>query len=142
FGAQRLALRRRSFVAVSGKGDAGLHPPLPTGARRIALSIALPWAALTLAIYALALVGGFAETWGRNYTPTLRHFVKAFEITSGPQGLIWSGAAWHSPGTTLLLAGIAAPITAALGLLTAWLIARQPFRGRGLFEFATMLSFA
>jgi iron(III) transport system permease protein len=142
FAAQRVALRRRSFVAVSGKGDAGLHPPLPTGARRAALSIALPWAALTFAIYALALVGGFAETWGRNYTPTLRHFVKAFEITSGPHGLIWSGAAWHSLGTTLLLAGIAAPITAALGLLTAWLIARQPFRGRGLFEFATMLSFA
>ena len=142
FAVQRLVLARRSFVALTGKGDGGVHPPLPAGARRAALAVALPWAALTVAIYGLALVGGFAETWGRNYTPTLRHFVKAFEITSGPGGLIWSGAAWHSLGTTLLLAGIAAPITAALGLLTAWIIARQPFRGRGLFEFATLLSFA
>jgi iron(III) transport system permease protein len=142
FAAQRVMLRRRSFVAVSGKGDGGLHPPLPAGARRAALGIALPWATLTIAIYGLALVGGFAETWGRNYTPTLKHFAKAFEVTSGPAGLIWSGAAWHSLGTTLLLAGIAAPVTAALGLLSAWLIARQPFRGRAAFEFATMLSFA
>ena len=142
FGAQRFLLRDRSFVGVGGKGDGGSHPPLPPAARRLALAVALPWAALTVTIYALALVGGFAETWGRDYTPTLRHFTKAFEIASGPHGLIWAGAAWHSLGTTLLLAAIAAPLTAGLGLLAAWLIARQPFRGRGAFEFATMLSFA
>ena len=142
FGAQRLLLRRKSYVAVGGKGDGGVHPPLPAGARRAALAVALPWAALTLAIYGLALMGGFAEVWGRNHSFTLRHFAKAFEVTSGPHGIIWAGAAWHSLGTTVMLALIAAPLTAALGLLVAWLIARQPFRGRGAFEFATLLSFA
>jgi len=46
----------------------------------------LPWAALTVVIYAMALVGGFVETWGRDYTPTFRHYVKAFGVEWGPRG--------------------------------------------------------
>ena len=37
---------------------------------------------------------------------------------------------------------IAAPLTALVGLLTAYLIVRQRFAGRDVFEFALMLSFA
>jgi iron(III) transport system permease protein len=37
---------------------------------------------------------------------------------------------------------VAAPLTAALGLIAAWLLVRQRFAGRGALEFATMLSFA
>lgn len=139
---QRLLLRRKSFVSVTGKGDSGLRAPLSPAVRRTAMALALPWAALTLVIYALALFGGFAETWGRDHSLTLKHFIKAFEVSQGPQGIVWSGAAWHSFGTTVKLALIAAPFTAALGLATAWLISRQPFAGREAFEFATMLSFA
>jgi len=40
------------------------------------------------------------------------------------------------------LSAIAAPITAALGLLAAHLIARQRFLGHAAFEFGTLLSFA
>ncbi|MFD2845287.1 ABC transporter permease [Paracoccus cavernae] len=37
---------------------------------------------------------------------------------------------------------LAAPLTAAVGLLTAWLIARQKFAGKSVFEFVLMMSFA
>ena len=53
----------------------------------------------------------------------------------------WSGGAWSSLFTTLELAAIAAPLTAALGLLAAWVFSRQRFAGRGLLEFALMLTF-
>ncbi len=142
FAAQRSILKRRSYVSMTGKGDAGRHAPLPVAARRAAFAIALPWALLTAILYGFALVGGFAENWGRDHSFTLKHFVKAFEVTTGSHGIVWAGAAWHSFGTTVLLALIAAPFTAALGLLTAWLIARQPFAGRAAFEFGTLLSFA
>ncbi len=142
FALQRRVLGARSFVTVTGKGESGLPVPLPDGARRAALALVLPWMALTVVIYALALVGGFVETWGRDYTITLKHFIKAFEVTTGAGGLVWSGAAWNSFWTTVMLAAIAAPLTAGLGLLVAWLIARQPFAGRGAFEFMTLLSFA
>jgi len=139
---QRRIVGRRAYTGISGKGDAGQPAPLPPLARRAAFGIALPWAALTIVIYAMALTGGFVETWGRDYTLTLRHYAKAFSVEPGPAGLIWSGAAWSSFWTTLSLASLAAPLTAALGLLTAYLLVRQRFAGRALFEFATMLSFA
>jgi len=139
---QRRLVGRRLYISISGKGDAGQPAPLPTPVRRLALGIALPWALLTLLIYLMALAGGFVETWGRNYTPTLRHYAKAFSVERGPAGLIWSGAAWNSFWTTLELASIAAPLTAGIGLLTAWLLVRQRFSGRSALELATMLSFA
>ena len=90
----------------------------------------------------MALVGGFVEQWGRNYTPTLRHYIKAFGVESGANGLLWVGTAWSSFWTTVKLSAIAAPVTAVLGMLTAYLLTRHRFRGQSAFEFGTMLSFA
>ena len=118
------------------------HAAARRRAPRCATRIALPWALLTIVIYAMALAGGFVETWGRDYTPTLKHYVKAFGIEWGPHGIIWAGAAWNSFWTTVKLSAIAAPLTAALGILTAYLLTRQKFAGQSAFEFGTMLSFA
>jgi iron(III) transport system permease protein len=90
----------------------------------------------------MALVGGFVETWGRDYTPTLKHYAKAFAIEWTSRGILWAGAAWNSFWTTIELSAIAAPLTAALGILSAYLLTRQSFRGKAAFEFGTMLSFA
>ncbi|MET0440846.1 MAG: iron ABC transporter permease, partial [Casimicrobiaceae bacterium] len=139
---QRRALGRKVYTALSGKGDSGLPTPLPDAARRVCYGVALPWAFLTIVIYAMALVGGFVETWGRDYTPTLKHYVKAFGVEWGPHGIISAGAAWNSFWTTVKLSAIAAPLTAALGILTAYLLTRQKFVGQSTFEFGTMLSFA
>ena len=138
---QRRAIGRKVYTALSGKGDAGLPTQLPDAARRICYGIALPWAVLTIVIYAMALAGGFVETWGRDYTPTLKHYVKAFGVEWGTHGILWTGAAWNSFWTTVKLSAIAAPLTAALGILTAYLLTRQKFAGQGVFEFGAMLSF-
>jgi iron(III) transport system permease protein len=142
FFVQRRVLGRKVYTTLSGKGDAGSPASLPAGARRACYAMALPWIALTIVIYATAFAGGFVETWGRDYTPTLRHYVKAFGIEWGPHGMVWAGAAWNSFWTTVRLSALAAPLTAALGLLAAYLLTRQKFIGRSLFEFGTMLSFA
>jgi iron(III) transport system permease protein len=139
---QRRALGHKVYTGLSGKGDAGLPAPLPDGVRRLCYGVVLPWAALTVVIYAMALVGGFVETWGRDYTPTLKHYVKAFGVEWGPRGLLFTGAAWDSFWTTVKLSAIAAPLTAGLGILAAYLLTRQRFAGQSVFEFGTMLSFA
>jgi len=139
---QRRALGRKVYTGLSGKGDSGLPAPLPDGVRRLCYGVALPWALLTVVIYAMALVGGFVETWGRDYTPTLKHYVKAFGVEWGPRGLLFTGAAWDSFWTTVKLSAIAAPLTAGLGILAAYLLTRQRFVGQSAFEFGTMLSFA
>src|SRR5207237_5301187 len=55
---------------------------------------------------------------------------------------LWAVAAWNSCWTTVKLSAIAAPITAVLGILTAYVLVRHRFVGRSAFEFGTMLSFA
>lgn len=142
FFAQRRLLGRKVYTALAGKGDAGLPTPLPNGVRRACYAVALPWAALTVAIYAMAMLGGFVEQWGRNYAPTLKHYAKAFSIEWVNHGILWSGTAWNSFWTTVELSAIAAPITAVLGILTAYILTRHRFAGRSAFEFGTMLSFA
>jgi iron(III) transport system permease protein len=139
---QRRLLGGKDYTALAGKGDAGLPAKLPDVVRRVCYGVALPWVLLTMVIYAMALVGGFVETWGRDYTFTLRHFIKAFGVEWTPQGILWAGAAWNSFWTTITLSAIAAPVTAAIGILAAYLLTRHRFVGQNAFEFGTMLSFA
>jgi iron(III) transport system permease protein len=142
FLAQRRWIGRRSFVTVAGKGDGGIPVPLPDALRFGCYAIAAPWFLLTLVVYAIILVGGFVEAIGRDNTPTLQYFLTAFSIEKGVSGWFLSGSAWPSLLTTIGLALVAMPLTAALGILTAWLIGRQRFAGRALFEFLAMMSFA
>lgn len=139
---QRRWVGRKSYVTVTGKGDSGVHVELPRRLSWPVYGVIVPWTLLMLVIYCMIMFGGFVETWGRDHSFTLRHYADAFSITTGEFGLVWSGAAWNSFWTTLTIAAVAAPLTAGLGLLTAYLLVRQRFAGREMFEFGTMLSFA
>jgi iron(III) transport system permease protein len=139
---QQKVLGRSSYTTVSGKGDAGVAMPLPAGVRRLCLATAGPWLAFTVVVYVFAFIGGFVQTWGRDYTPTLAHFRAAFDLQWGEHGLVWAGTAWNSLFTTVKLAAIAAPICAGIGLLISWLLARTQFAGQRAFEFAALLAFA
>ena len=142
FFVQQKVLGRSSYTTVSGKGDAGVAMPLPAGVRRLCLATAGPWLAFTVVVYVFAFIGGFVQTWGRDYTPTLVHFRTAFDLQWGEHGLVWAGTAWSSLFTTVKLAAIAAPICAGIGLLISWLLARTQFAGQRAFEFAALLAFA
>lgn len=142
FALQRGLLGKQNYTTVSGKGDAGIAMALPHSVRRILNLVVYPWLAFTVLVYLFAFAGGFVQTWGRDYTITLNHFKTAFALEWSQYGLVWAGTAWNSFFTTVKLAGISAPITAATGLLIAYLLARTEFRGRALFEFVALLAFA
>ncbi len=142
FALQRGLLGRQNYTTVSGKGDSGVAMPLPESVRRTVNAVVYPWLAFTLVVYLFAFAGGFVQTWGRDYTLTLNHFRTAFALEWGQHGLVWAGTAWNSLITTVKLAGLSAPMTAAAGLLIAYLLARVEFRGRVLFEFVALLAFA
>ena len=142
FALQRGVLGKQNFTTVSGKGDAGIPMALPPGVRRVLASVVYPWLAFTVVVYLFAFAGGFVQTWGRDYTLTLAHFKTAFGLEWSEFGLVWAGTAWNSLFTTVKLAGLSAPMTAALGLLIAYLLARTEFRGQGWFEFIALLAFA
>lgn len=142
FYAQRRWLGRKSYTTVTGKGDSGIHPDLPKGLVRLIYGAAVPWAVFTFVIYAMIMFGGFVKLWGYDHSFTLQHYIDAFGVAWGEHGIVWAGAAWNSFGTTMIISAIAAPLTAGIGLLTAYLLVRQRFHGRDAFEFGTMLSFA
>ena len=133
FLAQQRYVGKAGYTTVTGKGDAGIPLAMPGGLAAVTVSLATVWTAFTLGVYGLVLTGGFVKALGRDHTPTLEHFTVLFGR---------GGGAWSSLGTTVTLSLVAAPLTAAFALLTAWLLARQDFRGKKVFEFSTMLAFA
>jgi iron(III) transport system permease protein len=139
---QSMWLGKKRYITVNGKGDSGVHPELPSAVKASVISVALIWTLFTIVVYVLIIYGSFVELWGRDWSFTLKHYTGGFSVIWTDAGILWQGSAWSSLGTTLTISLIAAPLTAAIGLLTAWLLTRQEFVGKRAFEFGTLLSFA
>ena len=142
FWVQNVWIGKKNYTTLSGKGDSGLPAVLPAGVSWSCALFVIPWSLFMLCVYGIILVGGFVVSLGRDYTPTLKHFETAFKITPSDFGMQFSGSAWNSFFATLEVAAISTPFTAALGLLIGYLLSRQKFAGKSVFEFCTMLSFA
>ncbi len=142
FYAQRRWLGKKSYTTVSGKGDSGVHPLMPKGIAIPVFIIAGLWGLFTVVIYCMILYGSVVELWGVNNTLTFKHYTTLFSVRLEDGGIRWTGAAWDSFWTTIYIAAVAAPLTAIVGLITAYLLTRQTFAGKNAFEFGTMLSFA
>ena len=142
FLAQRYWLAGKNYSTVTGKGDSGAHSALPRSLSIAVHAVVIPWMIFTVVVYGMILFGGFVKTWGLDNSLTLDHYAKAFSVSVVDGAIAWTGVAWNSFWTTMEISLIAAPLTALVGLLTAYLIVRQRFAGRDVFEFALMLSFA
>ncbi|MBK7471812.1 MAG: iron ABC transporter permease [Betaproteobacteria bacterium] len=143
FWLQQRWLGRASYVTVSGKGDGGIPAQLPRSMWFGCFGIAATWIGFTLVCYAVILVGGFVKDIGRGaMSLSLSHFGAGFGIEWGERGLLFTGSAWDSFFTTIMVAAVAAPLTTVIGLLAAYVITRHRFAGRRSFEFLTMVSFA
>ncbi|MCG8157693.1 iron ABC transporter permease [Brenneria goodwinii] len=132
---QYLWIGKRSYVTISGKSYRGDVQPLPISLEWIVCILLYIWIAFNFLLYGSIFYGSFTVNWGVDYTLTLNNFIKLF-------GQGFSDGAWPSMLDTLLFAGIAAPITAMLGLLIAYIVVRQQFYGKKTIEFTTMLCFA
>ena len=127
---QRYWIGKRSYVTVTGKPSRYSALPLPKGLDYSLLGFSLIWVVLTLILYGSVFVGGFVKLWGINNSFTLMHYVRF--LSDGLESYL----------TTIKLAAISAPLTAAVGLLIAYLVSRYRFFARRPFEFTAMLSFA
>ena len=137
---QRQWLGKKSYATITGKADSGQNAALSPMVKSICYATALPWAALTAIVYTMIVFGSFVKLWGYDHSFTFDHYIRAFGIDFTTGRL--SGVAWDSYFTTLTISSIAAPLTATVGLATAYLLVRQKFVGKEAFEFSTMLSFA
>jgi len=126
---QKYWVSRKSYVTVTGKPSPGrLSVDRPT--RRLLFCLCLLVTGGVLLLYGTVVFGSFVTLWGANYTLTLTHYVSVFKIGGGYLR------------DTLILAGVATPITGILGMIIAFLVVRKEFVGKGLMDLTSMLTFA
>ena len=88
-------------------------------------------AAFVVLMYIMVPFGALFTLWGRNYTLSLKWFQYMFKTS----GLI----AFRD---SIVLSLIAAPITALLSMIIAYLVVKRNFKAKGFIEFVSMLAMA
>lgn len=132
---QYLWIGQRSYVTISGKAYRGDVQEMPASLKFGVTITLYIWMAFNLLLYGSIFFGSFTVNWGVDYSLTLQNYINLF-------GNGMSDGAWPSLITTMIYAGVAAPITALFGLLIAYVVVRQQFYGKKVIEFSTMLCFA
>ena len=132
---QKRWVGQKSYVTVTGIQTAGQVIPLPARLQKILGIFVVAWLLLVGVLYFSIFLGGFVKQWGADYTLTIAHHR---ELWLG--GL--SSGAWPSFINSLIYAFIAAPVTALIGILIAYIISRKSFFGKGIIDFGTVLIFA
>ena len=93
-------------------------------------------------IYATIFYGSFVKLWGVDFIADLRPLRESLRRRLERVRHPLAGRGLELVLDDDEIALISAPLTAAIGLLTAYLLVRQNFAGKDAFEFGTMLSFA
>lgn len=127
---QKFWLARKSFVTITGKPVGNIHK---IDEKRIVIPLFIVCLLITASIilfYGTVIWISFVKTWGVDMSLSLNNYAFVFR-----RGL-------NAMKDTLILALIATPITAMLGLLISFLLIRKKFFGKKLMEIATMIPFA
>ncbi len=132
---QYIWIGNRSYVTVSGKSYRGEVQDLPKLMKSMITFFLLSWTIFNAVLYGSIFYGSFTVNWGVDYSLTLKNYELLF-------GSGFDSGAWPSLIQTVIFAITAAPITAVLGLLLAYITVRREFQGKKTLEFLTLLCFA
>ena len=120
---------RRSYVTVTGGARTGHIRVLPGPLKIPLFGLTFAMAGLTVLLYGSIFVGAMVNQWGFDYTPTTRNLVGL--VTAIPQ-----------LKNSLIVSVGAGIIGGIIGIVMAWLVARQRFPGRGVLDFSATLMYA
>ncbi len=127
---ERYWIQKKSFVTVTGKPqNATDRPPIRALDRAMFIICSLLTAVIFL-FYGTVLLISLVKTWGVDMSISLNNFAFVFERGS------------EYIKDSFILALIATPITALLGMVISYLIIRKRFYGKRVIEFMSMLTFA
>lgn len=129
FALQHWISNRRSYVTVTTGARTDQIRRLPGWVKWPMYGLAVFLAFLNLLIYGSIFVGSFVKTWGFDWTPTLQHMY----------GLL---SALPQLENSLIVSVAAGFVGGVIGIVLAWLVARQEFTGRGSLDFAGTLMYA
>ena len=130
FFAQKQLAKRTGFASVGGSG-ALHHPQLAHPAVKAVALLLLGSVSMVIVLqYATVLAGATTKLFGINNGFTLRHFAAA--VTASRDALL----------DTMALATVASAVTAVVGMLAAYYVARTALVGRNALDFVGNLPLA
>ena len=127
---QKYWIARKSFVTITGKPVGNVHK---ISDRHIVIPLfvfCLLITVIILMLYGTVVWISLVKTWGVDMSLSLNNYQFVFK-----RGM-------SAMKDTLILALIATPITAVLGLVISFLLVRKRFFGKKLMEVASMIPFA
>ena len=123
-------LERKSVATLSGKASRMRQPITEKSVTVPLVTFCMLISVFVLGMYALIPLGGLFQQWGRKFNLVTTHFQTVFGMGMAPFK------------DALILSLIAAPITALLSMMIAYLVVKRKFVGKGLMEFVTMFAMA
>lgn len=120
---------RRSYITVTSGAQTGHIRPLPGWIKWPLFSLAVLMAILTVMLYGSIFVGAAVNAWGFDYTLTTRNIY----------GLL---SAIPQLENSLIVSAGAGLVGGVIGIILAWLVARQKFPGRRALDFSATVMFA
>ncbi|MEG1844847.1 MAG: iron ABC transporter permease [Clostridia bacterium] len=123
-------LERKAVATLSGKASRARVPIEDKSVTIPLVTCCMTISVMVIGMYVLVPTGAFFKQWGRDFTPVLTHFQYVFD--RGLQPFVDS----------LRMSLIAAPLTAFLSMVIAYLVVKRKFWGRGFIEFVTMFAMA
>ena len=127
---QKYWVARKSFVTITGKPVGNIqkirdrHIVVPLFIFCLAVTV------IILMLYGTVVWISLVKTWGVDMSLSLKNYEFVFK-----RGM-------NAMKDTLILALVATPITALLGLVVSFLLVRKKFAGKKLMEVASMIPFA
>lgn len=127
---QKYFVQRRSYVTVTGKPQTFVRDLTAPWVRNTLAIFGILFSAFILIMYGTVLAGCLTKNWGIDYSFSLDAFRYVWEVGRS------------SIADTITLSAIATPITAVIGLISAYLVIRKSFVGKKFLDLFAMLPLA
>lgn len=128
---QKYYLEQKTAATLTGKASRERMPITDRSVIAPLTTICTLIAAFVVLMYIMIPFGALFKLWGRDYSLSLKWFEYLFK---------YSG--WKAFKDSFLLSIIAAPITALMSMVIAYLVVKKKFKSKAFIEFTSMLAMA
>lgn len=128
---QKYYLERKTAATLTGKASRERMPITDKSVTVPLTTICTFIAAFVVLMYIMIPFGALFKLWGRDYSLSFKWFDYLFK---------YSG--WKAFKDSFLLSIIAAPITALMSMVIAYLVVKKKFKSKAFIEFTSMLAMA